>query len=104
MAHHAGPKMGVGRFQLGFFKVLYLQRESGSELSLNGFEDEHIYAHIYIIAAASGFCKGAHHTATLSAVVAETIEPATRGIPMATACKCAGQQSCQTDAMPIEGP
>ena len=24
-SHHAGPKTGVGRFQLGFFRVLYLQ-------------------------------------------------------------------------------
>ena len=24
-AYHAGPKTGVGRFQLGFFRVLYLQ-------------------------------------------------------------------------------
>ena len=29
--HHAGPKMGVGRFQLGFLSVLYLQRRGNNE-------------------------------------------------------------------------
>ena len=62
-----------------------------------------ISTHIYIPAAALGFCKDVYHTATLSAVVAETIEPATRGIPMATACRCTRQQCGQTGGMPFQG-
>lgn len=90
--------MGVGRFQLGFFKVLYLQRQSSSELSSNTFEGQHVCRDVAVLA----FGLDAHHTATLSAVVAETIEPATRGIPIATACRCTGQQCGHTRDMAVQ--
>ena len=35
-SHHAGPKIGVGRFQLGFFRVLYLQKAVLSDILTQG--------------------------------------------------------------------
>ena len=91
--------MGVGRFQLGFFKVLYLQRESNSELSSNTFEGQHTCG----AAAALAFALISYQTATLSAVVAETIEPATRGIARATACRCTDSNAVRVGGCPSKG-
>ena len=93
LAHHAGPKMGVGRFQLGFFKVLYLQQRSclrAAFLPETPLNCKWLRAEAVVTVSTD-----AHHTRTLSAVVAETIEPATRGIARAMACRCIGQQHGQ---------
>lgn len=96
-AYHAGPKMGVGRFQLGFFKVLYLHLGASFADYLRHPTSLVCMHRAFIKPRTSD--KDAHQTRTLSAVVAETIEPATSGIARAIACRSTGQQCSQTHPM-----
>ena len=77
--------MGVGRFQLGFLSVLYLQRR-GNDESCSKLSSSHLRCICESQDGASDSGRGTYHTATFSAVVAETIDPATSGIARAIAC------------------